>query len=133
MPEGEHLGLGDVLDPVGELLEVAVREREGDAVGVLGLLLDVVDVGLHRLQPLDDAVLVAIEAVGELEVAGRVGVRELVAHDQPVVVGTVEGVAGRVRAPVLHGLEHPGHVPPHLVGAVPVDDACNSAHFGPAF
>jgi hypothetical protein len=131
--EREHLGVPDVLDPVGELLQVPVGEREGDAVGVLRLLLDVVDVGAERPQAPDDLVLVPVEAVGELEVAGRVRIGELVAHDQLVVVRPVERVPRRVGAAVLHGLEHPGHVAPDLMGAVPVDDPCNSAHFGLAF
>ena len=40
--EREHLGVGDVLDEVGEQLQVAVV-LERDAEGVLGLLLDLVD------------------------------------------------------------------------------------------
>ena len=78
-------------------------------------------------------ILVAVEPVGELEVTRRVRVGQLVAHDQLVVVRPVERVAGRVRAAVLHGLEHPGHVAPDLVGAVLVDDPRNSAHFELAF
>jgi len=100
--EREDLRVRHVLDPVGELLEVPVRECERDAVGVLGLLLDVVDLGVHGLQAPDHLILVAIEAVGELEIARRVRVSQLVAHDQLVVVRPVERVPGRVRAAVLH-------------------------------
>ena len=92
----ESLGVGNVLDPVGELFQVAVRKREGDAVGVLGLLLDVVDVGVQRLEAPDHLVLVPVEAVGELEVARRVRVGQLVAHDELVVVRPVEREPGRV-------------------------------------
>ena len=131
--EREHLGLGDVLDAIRELLQRPVGECERHAVRVLRLLLDVVDVGTHCLQSPDDLILVPVEAVGELEVTRRVRVGELVAHDHLVVERAVERIAGRIRPAVLHRLEHPRHVAPDFVGAVAVDDACNSAHFALAF
>jgi hypothetical protein len=31
---------------------------------------------------------------------------------------------------MLHGLQHPGHLAPDVVRAVPVDDPCDPAHYG---
>jgi hypothetical protein len=55
----EHLRVGDVFDPVGQILEVAVV-GERHAVRVLGLLLVLADVGPGGLQPLDDPALVSL-------------------------------------------------------------------------
>ena len=48
--EGEHLGLGDVLDEVGEQLQVAVVV-ERDAERVRRLLLDLVHARAEPLEP----------------------------------------------------------------------------------
>ena len=80
-PEREHLGLGDVLDEVREELQVAVVV-ERDAERVRRLLLDLADVGAERLEPRLDLGAMPAQALLEVEVARRVRVRELVAHDE---------------------------------------------------
>ena len=90
------------------------------------------DLRAEVLQPGLDAAAMAAQPVAELEVAGRVRVGELVAHDDLAVRGlSVERVAGRVRPAVLHRLEHPRHVEPDRVRPVPVDDPCDPAHVAP--
>ncbi len=128
--EREDLRIGDVLDPIGQILQGAVREVEGDAVGVLGLGLDVVQPRAEPTEAVDHLALVALEPLLEVEVARRVGVGERVAHDDaPVAVGgTVQRVARRVRAAVLHGLEHARHVAPDVARVVAVDDSRDPAH-----
>ena len=108
--EREHLGLGDVLDEVGEELQVAVV-LERDAECVRRLLLDLVDPRAERGEPRLDLDAVPAQAILEVEVTRRVRVRELVAHDEVAVLrAPVQRVAGRVRAAVLHRLEHPRHL-----------------------
>src|SRR6185436_1891948 len=81
-----------------------------------------------------DLAPLAGEPLDELEVARVVRVGELVAQDQlavavPVRVPVVERIARGVRPPVLHRLQHPGHVDADVViGPVPVDDPCDPAH-----
>ena len=108
--EREHLRLGDVLDEVGEQLQVAVV-LERDPERVRRLLLDLLDPRAERGEPRLDLDAVPAEPVLEVEVTRRVRVRELVAHDEVAVLGRpVQRVAGRVRAAVLHRLEHPRHL-----------------------
>jgi hypothetical protein len=128
-PEREHLGAADVLDVVGELLEVAVVV-EGQRHRVCRAGVDRLDAGADRADASLDLAALAAQALGELEVLMAVGLRELDVHDVAVGVGAVERVAGRVRAAVLHGLEHARHVAPDLLVAVPVaiDDPCDPAH-----
>ena len=127
VPEREHLGALDVLDVVGDRLQAAVV-AELDAEGVLGVDVDLVDrrpgLGEARL----DLAPVALEPLGEAEVAHVVGVGQLAPHHDVRRRPVVERVPGRVRAAVLHGLEHRGHVEPDVVLAVPVDDSCDSTH-----
>ncbi len=127
--EREHLRLGDVLDEVGEQLEVAVV-GERDAERIRRLLLDLVDLGAERGEPRLDLDAMPAEPVRELEVARRVRVRELVAHDEVAVLrAPVERVPRRVGAAVLHRLEHPRHlVPDRVLRPVAVDDPCDAAH-----
>ena len=82
----EHLRVGDVLDPVGQVLRVAVV-GERHAVCVLRLLVVLADVGAGGLQPAKDAALVAFEPLVELEVTRGVRVGQRVAHDGEAVVG----------------------------------------------
>jgi hypothetical protein len=115
------------LDGVGEQLQVAV-EAEDDghrAVGALHLL----DLGTSGPHPRLDLVALALHALGELGIlVGRLA--ELHVHDEGVAATAVERVAGRVGAPVLHCLEHPGHVATDLSFAAPVavDDSGDPAH-----
>ena len=106
VPDGEHLAAGDVLDVVDERLQVALVV-ELDPARVLGDDLDAVQ---HR-PDLAEAGLeleaVALEPLAEVELCGRVGVGELDAHDDAFSRLAVEGEAGRVRAAMLHRLEHP--------------------------
>ena len=95
--EREHLDVGHVLDEVGEPLEVAVV-RDRDAERVLGLLLELLDLGAERVQAALDLGAVPAQPVLVLEVARRVRVGELVAHDHEVRRLAVERVARRVRA-----------------------------------
>ena len=77
----------------------------------------------------DDLLLVAVEPVVELEVTRRVRVGQRVAHEGEAVVGlAVERVAGRAPGRDASWTGASGHVAPDLVGAVPVDDPCDSAH-----
>jgi hypothetical protein len=106
----EHLRFGDVLDEVGEQLQVAVVcERDAKCVGrlLLGLLVPRAEGGQSGL----DLDPVPPQAVLEVKVTRRVRVRELVAHDEVAVLGApVQRVVRGVRAAVLHRLQHPRHL-----------------------
>ena len=96
--EREHLRVRDVLDQVGEELQVAVVV-ERHAERVVRLLVDLVHLGAERGEPRLDLEAMPAEPVLELEVARRVRVGELVAHDEvPLRRRAVQRVAGRVRA-----------------------------------
>ena len=128
-PEREHLGVPDPLDGVGQRLQVAV-EAEDDrhrARRVLDVL-DPAPAARMRASTWSRWRLHALLEVGV--VVGRLA--QLHVHDEAVGVAAVERVAGRVRAPVLHRLEHRGHVAPHLAlaTAVAVDDPGDPAHAG---
>ena len=125
--EREHLDVGHVLDEVGELLQIAVV-LERDPKGVLVLLHERVHLGPERMKATLDLGPVPAQPVLVLEVAGRVGVGELVPHDHEIRRLAVERVARRVRAAVLHRLEHPGHLGPDRMLTVLVDDSCDSTH-----
>ena len=125
--EREHLDVGHVLDEVGEPLEVAVV-LDRDAKRVLGLLLEPLHDGPERGEAPLDLGAVTPQPVLVLEVARRVRVGELVAHDHQVRGLAVERVPRRIGAAVLHRLEHPGHLRPDRMLTVLVDDSCDSAH-----
>ena len=79
--EREHLGLGDVLDEVGQELQVAlVVERDPERVR--RLLLDLVHLRPEAREPGLDLATVQPQPLREAEVARRVRVGELVAHDE---------------------------------------------------
>ncbi len=126
-PEREHLGVADALDRVGEQLRVAV-EAEDDGHRAVGAL-DLLDLGAGRAHPRLDLVALALHALRELGVVvGRLA--QLHVHDVAVGVAAVEREPGRVRPPVLHRLQHPGHVAADLAvaAAVAVDDPGDPAH-----
>ena len=127
--EREDLRFRDVLDEVGEELQIAVV-RERDPERVRRLLLDLGDACAERREPRFHLGAVAAQALGEVEVPRRVRVRELVPHDEVAVLGgAVERVARRVRAAVLHRLEHARHlVSDGVLRAVPVDDPSDPTH-----
>ena len=127
--EREHLGLGDVLDEVGEELQVAVV-LERDPERVRRLLLDVEVPAAERGEPRLHLGAMPAQPILEVEVTRRVRVRELVAHDEVAVLRVaVQRVARRIRPAVLHRLEHPRHlVADGVLRPVPVDDPRNSAH-----
>jgi hypothetical protein len=131
LPEREHLAPGHVLEVVRQPLQVAVVAQRRPE-GVLGVELDVHDLGAQLAHARLDLGPVALEALGELEVTRVVGVGQREAHEHEVRRGPVEGVPGRVGTAVLHGLEHPRHVGTERTPAVavPVDDSCDSAHSG---
>ena len=83
----------------------------------------------ERIRRLDVAALAAMP-LGEVEVVMAVRLGELHVHHVAVAGGAVERVPGGVRAAVLHGLEHRGHVAADvpLATAVAVDDAGDPAH-----
>src|SRR6202012_3415418 len=95
-------------------------------VDVLGAL----DRRSGRLQARLDVTPATPHVVGEDEVAGRRRLREVDAPHQLVPGGGIQRIAGRVRAAVLHRLQHAGHVAADAMGAVAVlvDDSCDSAH-----
>ena len=68
--------------------------------------------------------------LGEVEVVVTVRLGELHVHHVAVAGRAVERVPGRVRAAVLHRLEHRGHVAADvpLATAVAVDDPGDPAH-----
>ncbi len=130
VPEREDLRLRDVLDEVGEQLQVTVVV-ESDAEGIRRLLLGLVNAGAERAEPGLDLDPVAPESVLEVEVSRRVRVRELVAHDEIAVLRVaVQRVPRRVGPAVLHRLQHPRHlVADRMLRSVAIDDPCYSAHF----
>jgi hypothetical protein len=126
-PEREHLAARDVLDEVGDGLQLAVV-AERDAEGVLRLVLALDDLRPELREPRLDLTLRAAKTLRELEVPGIVGVRQRVTHDDQLGQRPVQRVARRVRPPVLHRLEHPRHVAPDVARSVAVDHACDPAH-----
>jgi hypothetical protein len=99
---------------------------------VVGGTLHVGDVGAERAHPVLHVAALAPKALVEVEVLMPVAarLRELHVHDVAVGGRAIERVARRVRATVLHGLEHGRHVTAHLTlaTAVAVDDAGDAAH-----
>jgi hypothetical protein len=125
--EREHLDPADVLQVVGDRLEVAVvREPDGDRV--LHGVRDVVHACAEAAQPPLDLGTMAHEPVVQLEVGRAVAVGEGGTHHVAVRRRAVERVARRVRPAVLHRLEHARQVPPDRAGAVAVDEAGYPAH-----
>ena len=129
MAEGEDLAVGNVLDEVGELFQLAVV-AQSDAERIVGLLLDLLDLRAEPRQPLLDQGAMPAETIVEVEVARGVRIGELEAHEDEVARLAVERVAGGIGAAMLHRLEHPGHVEPHVVlrAVLAVDDPGYSAH-----
>ena len=125
----KDLGLGDVLDEVGEQLQVAVVV-ERDAEGVLRLLLDVVHLRPEPGEPGLDLAPVQAQPLREAEVARRVRVGELVPHHEGAVLRrAVERVPRRVGPAVLHRLQHPRHLGPDRMLPVAIDDPRDPAHY----
>ncbi len=127
-PEGEHLGVAHPLDRIGELLQVAVEpEDERHRARRLLDLLDPGPGGAHARLDLAPLPLHPPFEVGI--VLGRLAQLH-VHYVRPAPAPAVEREAGRVRPPMLHRLQHAGHVAPDLLlpSAVPVDDPRYPAH-----
>jgi hypothetical protein len=129
VPKRQHLRVRHRLDVIGQLLELAVvldRRRERVLVDVVGVLHDRAGVPDPR-QHLTSA---PADVVDELQITRRRRLGQVDADD--VLAGwlAIQRVAGRVRTPVLHRLQHRGHVAPDTVRAVAVlvDDPRDPAH-----
>ena len=129
--ERENLTVGDVLDEVGERLQLAVIVQR-DAERVVRLLLDVLHLRAEPQQSLLDQRAMPAQTIVEFEVPRRVRVGELEPHDDQIVRLSVERVAGGVGAAMLHRLEHPRHVESDVVlsAVLAVDDPRDPAHQG---
>ena len=127
MTEREDLAAGDVLQVVGQGLQVALVPNLR-AIGVLRLALDPIDGCADLVQPGFHLLAMAIEPFLEVEPSRVVGVGELEPDHHEVALRTEQREAGRVRPAMLHRLQHPSHLGPDVGVAIPVDDACDPAH-----
>jgi len=71
---------------------------------------------------------VPLQPVGPADVPHLARVGQLDPHDEQVGRRAVEREAARVRATVLHGLKHPGHLAADIARPGAVNDACDAAH-----
>ena len=127
VPDRQHLAAGDVLDVVDERLQVPFVV-ELDPAGVLGDDLDAVQHRSDLAQTSLELEAVALEPLAEIDLRRRVGIGELDAHDHTLGRLPVEGEPGRVRAAVLHRLEHPRDLRADVRRTVLVNDSGDAAH-----
>ena len=123
----EHFAVRNVLDLIGDVLEFT-RVVERDTEGVIRLLLIRDDLGVESGETRLYLGTIALQPALELVVARRRRVRDGVAHDDVLSRLSVERIPGRIRAAMLHGLQHPGHVLTDVVLPILVNDSCDSAH-----
>ena len=127
MTQREHFAVRNVLDLIGDVFEFT-RVVERDTEGVIRLLLIRDDLGVESGETRLYLGTIALQPALELVVARRRRVRDGVAHDDVLSRLSVERIPGRIRAAMLHGLQHPGHVLTDVVLPILVNDSCDSAH-----
>ena len=119
----------DILDVIGEAAQVAVV-LEVIAEGVFGDAFRILDRCTELREPFVDAGAAARDLVMNGEPPPHLFLfRDLEAHDQTVALGrAVKSKSCRVRAAMLHRLEHRQHLASDLSASPAMDHSGNAAH-----
>ena len=126
----EHLAAVDVLQVVGQRLEVTAVPNGGPEGVATGLGLDGGQVRADLGQAGLDLGPIALQLLVHSEATDLVRLSQHEPYDDQVVGRAVHGVTGGVGTPVLHGLEHRGQFGADVGRTVAMDDAGDAAHRG---